>query len=106
MAVETLVLLVSRTSDAHLPDAVHVPAIETSASAPFVASHRTGSTAVESTPALGLNSALGSNDRRGLKEELGRRVGATGETQICQTFAKKNGKSTLEPTPIDSDGRS
>jgi hypothetical protein len=106
MAAETLVLLVSRTSESHLPDAVHVPAIGVSTSSPFVASHRTGSTEVESAPALSLNSALGSNDQRGLKGELGRRVGATGETQICPTFAKKNGKSTLEPTPIDSDGRS
>jgi hypothetical protein len=105
MAAETLVLLVSRNSDANLPDAVHVPAIGASTSAPFVVSHRTGSIAVDSAPALGLNSALGSNDRCGLKGELGRRVGATGETQICPTFAKKKGKLTLEPMPIDSDGR-
>jgi hypothetical protein len=67
MVAETLVLLVSRTYESLLPDAVHVSAIGVSTSPPFVASHCTGSTKVESTPALGLNSALGSNDRRGLK---------------------------------------
>jgi hypothetical protein len=106
MAAETLVLLVSQTSGALPPDAVHVPAIATSTSSPIEVSHRTGSTAVESAPVFGLNSALGPNDRHGLKGELGRRVGATGETQIWPTFARKNGKSTLEPAPIDSDGRS
>jgi hypothetical protein len=106
MAAETLELLVSQTSGMLPPDAVHVPAIGASTSSPVEVTHRTGSTEVEPAPGFGLNSALGPNDRRGLEGELGRRVGATGETQIWPTFARKNGKSTLEPTPIDPDGRS